>query len=37
MRNKKGDLEEVVKWILWIILFVGLSLGVYYLIKGITG
>jgi len=37
MNNKKGNLEEVVKWILWAIVFVGLSFGVVYLIKRLTG
>ena len=35
--NKKGDIEEVAKWALWILVFVGLSAGVYFLIKAIAG
>lgn len=34
--NKKGAIEEMVKTILWIVFFVILSFGVYYLIKYIT-
>lgn len=34
--NKKGAIEETVKTILWIVFFVILSFGVYYLLKYIT-
>jgi hypothetical protein len=35
MRSKKG-LEDVVKILLWIVLFFVSLVGVYYLIKSLT-
>ena len=37
LKNKKAAIEGVVKTILWIVFFVILTLGVYYLIKYLTG
>ena len=37
LKNKKGDIEELVKMALWIILFIGLIAGVYFLIKNLAG
>ncbi len=34
--NKKGTLEEIIKTILWIAVFVILSISIYYLIKNLT-
>jgi len=33
--NKKAEIEEIVKTILWIVFFVMLTIGVYYLIKNL--
>ncbi len=35
--NKKGAMEEMVKILLWVIFFVALSAGVYFLIKNLIG
>lgn len=35
--NKKADAEEVVKWALWILLTIALTVGVYFLMKNIGG
>lgn len=37
LMNKKGDIEEFVKMALWILVFVALSTGVYFLIKNLAG
>jgi len=34
--NKKAVMEGLVEKLLWIIFFVALSMGVYYLIKTLT-
>lgn len=34
--NKKGFLERTIEIILWIIVFIVLLMGVYYLIKFLT-
>ena len=36
IKNKKAELSELVRTLLWIILFIILSLGVYFLIKKLT-
>ena len=36
-KNRKAAIEEVVKIILWIVFFVVLVTGVYFLIKSLTG
>jgi len=34
--KKKGALDEIIKMILWVILFLILSIGIYYLTKRLT-
>jgi|AntAceMinimDraft_18_1070375.scaffolds.fasta_scaffold96068_2 hypothetical protein len=36
MGNKRAEIEELVRTLLWILFFVALSFGVYYLIKRLT-
>ena len=36
MKNKKGELEPIVRILLWIILFVILSAAIYFLLKTLT-
>jgi hypothetical protein len=36
MKNKKAELEPMVKIVLWIILFAVLSFAVYFLTKTLT-
>ncbi len=35
--DKRGELESLVKSIIWVILFVLLATGVYFLLDFITG
>lgn len=37
IKNKKAAMETLVKTILWIVFFVALVAGVYFLIKSLTG
>jgi len=36
-KNKKGELEEMMKVILWVLFFIILFFGINYLIKSLTG
>lgn len=36
-KNKKAAIENLVKVVLWIVFFVALSAGVYFLIKSLNG
>jgi len=36
MKNKKGDMEEMIKVILWVLVFVLLGAGLYFLLKYLT-
>lgn len=36
IKNKKAAIEEFVKIILWIVVFIGLALGIYFLVKFLT-
>lgn len=33
IKNKRGDLEEIVKVAIWILFFVLASFGIYYLLN----
>ena len=35
--NKRGNIEEIVKWALWILVLAAGSFGVYYSVKAIAG
>lgn len=37
IKNKKAEIEGMAKVILWIVFFVILMAGIYYLIKRLTG
>ena len=36
MKNKKGDMEEVIKVFLWVLFFAIVLGGLYYLLKNLT-
>ncbi len=35
--NKKAELEEMIKVILWVVVFLGLLFGIIYLTKFLMG
>lgn len=36
-KSKKGDMEPLVKLALWILVFVGISAGIYFLFQALGG